>query len=191
MNIRHMMAPLAVTFASLLAGTAEGQTPDSVAFHAGQWGAEFQIGNGFFGAGALHFTSSTHAWLLNFNGSYDHTTRSGIGTPSSSAASMAIDLGTRGYHAFGPRLERLITLGVSFGYSRQSGGGGATTQAIGVGPFVSLGASWLVTPHLGVGAQWRASVSYTHGTASGAATATANDVRVSLGSALLMGQLYF
>jgi hypothetical protein len=189
MNIRHVMAPLAVTAASLLAGPADGQTPDSVPFHAGQWGAEFQIGSGFFGAGALHFTSPTHAWLLDFSAGYDHTSSSL--TPSTSNSVLGLDLGTRAYGSFGPRLERLITLGVVFSYSRQSGGG-VTTQAVGGGPFASLGATWLITPHLGVGAQWRADITYTHGTVSaGGASAKADDLRASLGGMRLMGQLYF
>lgn len=189
MNIRHVMAPLAVSFASLLAGTAEAQTPDLVALHPGQWGAEFQIGNGFFGAGALRFTSPTHAWLLDLSAGYDHTTAPGA--PITNSTVLGLDLGTRAYRSFGRRLERLITFGAVFSYARQRGGG-VTAQSIGGGPFASLGATWLITPHLGVGAQWRADITYTHGTVSFiGGSGKSDDLRVSLGGMRLMGQLYF
>ena len=61
----------------------------------------------------------------------------------------------------------------------------------GIRSFADLGAAWLVTPHLGIGAKWRAAISYTHATASDAFTSAKTDrVHISLGSIELAGQLY-
>jgi hypothetical protein len=177
---------------ALFPRSADAQASDSVVFHRGQWGAEFSIVNGFFGVGALRFSSPTRALLMNISTDYSH--RSGSGTaPSTTGTGVALDLGMRAHHSFGRRLYRLTTFGVFLGYGRQTISTNNTkAETIGVGPFADLGATWLVTPHLGIGARWRASISYTHATVTDASTsATANQVQISLGHIQLAGQLYF
>ncbi|HET9708297.1 MAG TPA: hypothetical protein VFP39_08335 [Gemmatimonadales bacterium] len=191
MYLRHLIVSLAI-IGMALSGSATAQTPDSLRFHRGQWGVEFNIANGFFGAGALHFTSPTHAWLAVLDGEYAHDHASGPLLTSSNATSVAIELGTRGYHSFSPRLYRVSTLGVSLNYSRQTANGGPTLTAEGVGLFGDLGATWLVTPHLGIGARWRASVAYAHGKATVTGSTTTSDiVTLSAATVLLTGQIYF
>jgi hypothetical protein len=143
--------------------------------------------------GALRFSSPTRALLVNISTDYSHTSGSGIAPASTSGIGVAVDLGMRGHHSFGRRVYRLTTFGVFFGYSRQTSSTGNTkVETLGVGPFADLGATWLVTPHLGIGAKWRAAISYTHATASDAFTsAKADQLRISLGSIELAGQLYF
>ena len=181
------------TIASLLGSVTVAQAQDAVAFHPGQWGAEFQIGNGFVGTGALHFSSPTRALLINVGTNYTHASASGAGQGSGNATDVTLDLGTRRYHSFGPHLYRLITFGLSANYQRQSSDlNNATVEAIGGGPFVDLGASWMVTAHLALGARWRAALAYDHVKQDLAGTVTRiNRVSVSLGGLSLAGQLYF
>jgi hypothetical protein len=192
MALRNVIVSF-IAAASLGSGAVAAQASDSVPFHRGQWGAEFNIANGFFGVGALHFTSPTHAWLATLDASYAQNHATGPALASFNAGSAALELGTRSFHAFSRRLQRLTTFGTSFTYSRQTNAGGATFQALGAGVFADLGATWLVTPHLGIGARWRAGASYSHGRVSGGGlpTSTIDSWSVSLGSVLLTGQLYF
>jgi hypothetical protein len=64
-------------------------------------------------------------------------------------------------------------------------------QGIGAGLFGNLGAAWLVTPHLGLGAQWQVSVTYTHTSLSGTGTGKSDAVSLGLGQVSLTGQFYF
>jgi hypothetical protein len=178
--------------AGLLPRNANAQAADSVAFHQGQWGAEFRISGGFFGLGALRFSSPTRALLVDVSTDYNHISGSGVAASSSDVA-VAMDLGMRAHHAFGRRLYRLITFGVSLGYSRQTTSTNNTKlEAFGAGPFVDLGATWLVTPHLGIGAKWGAAISYTHATLSDVInSAKIDQLHFSLGNFGLAGQLYF
>ena len=188
--LRHVIVSLWM-ISMALRGTATAQAPDSLRFHRGEWGVEFNIANGFFGAGALHFTSPTHAWLAALDGEYTHGHASGPLLTSINAGSVALELGTRGYHSFNPRLYRVTSLGALLNYSRQTGSGTSLTSD-GVGLFGDLGATWLVTPHLGLGARWRVSVAYFHGKATGAGGTTMVDaVTLSAATVLLTGQLYF
>jgi hypothetical protein len=129
---------------------------------------------------------------MNISTDYNHSSGSGT-APSTTGTGVAVDLGMRAHHAFGRRLYRLTTFGMFLGYSRQTiSTNNSKTETIGVGPFADLGATWLITPHLGIGAQWRAVISYTHARATGAfGSATANQVQISLGHIQLAGQLYF
>ena len=192
MYLRHVTVGLSI-ISTALSGRATAQAPDSLRFHRGEWGVEFNIANGFFGAGALHFTSPTHAWLAALDGEYTHDHASGPLLQSFNFASVALELGTRGYHSFNPRLYRVTTLGAILNYSRQTAGNGSSTLTTdGIGLFGDLGATWLVTPHLGIGARWRASVAYTHGKATGAGATTVVDAEtVTAATVLLTGQLYF
>jgi hypothetical protein len=112
-RINPMAVSLLLASASLLPGIGHAQAPDSAPFHHGQWGAEFHIANGFFGAGALHFSSPTHAILVDFSTAYSHSSVSG--TASTNAIGAAVDLGTRAYHPFGERLYRSAFLSTTAG----------------------------------------------------------------------------
>lgn len=192
MGSRNVIVTL-VAAASLWSGAAAAQTADSLAFHQRQWGAEFNISGGFFSAGALRFTSPTHAWLVDLGAGYAHNSTNGpAGSTTDNTTTIVAELGSRSYHPFGRRLYRLTTFGVSFNYNRQSTSGGNTFQAAGGGVFGDLGATWLITPHLGVGARWRVAATYVHGSSSTAgATTTGNAVTLSAGTVQLTGQLYF
>jgi hypothetical protein len=191
-QLNHPVCFLFLATAALLPRNANAQAADSVAFHQGQWGAEFRLSGGFFGVGALRFSSPTRALLIDVSSDYNHISGSGAAA-SSSAVGVFVDLGMRAHHAYGRRLYRLITFGVSLGYSRQTTSTNNTKlEAFGAGPFADLGATWLVTPHLGIGAKWRAAISYTHATLSDVInSAKIDQLNFSLGNIALEGQLYF
>lgn len=193
MRFHHSVWSLILATASFLPRVADAQAPDSVAFHQGQWGAEFRILNSFLGLGALRFSSPTRALLLDISADYIHASGSGTAPASTTGIGVAVDLGMRAHHSFGRRLYRLTTFGIFVNYSRQTiSTNNAKLSTFGGGPFVDLGATWLVTPHLGIGAKWRAALFYNHATLTDAVTsAKVDQVGVTLGGIELAGQLYF
>lgn len=125
MDSSRRIALLFLTLGSLLPRFVVAQGADSAMFHRGQWGADFIIGNGFFGAGALRFTSPGHAWLVDIGADYQHTsgTQNGVKNSGNTEAS-SVEAGSRSYHAMNRRLYGLMTLGVSLNYGRSSINGG-------------------------------------------------------------------
>lgn len=196
MPVRNAVAPLCTLVAALVAAAAPAQTPDSVAFHRGQYGADFLIGGGFAAAGALRFSSPTHALLFDLSSSYSHGSEHfGSTAITGSSGNAALRLGTRAYHSLDRRLYRWTTFGLSVSYNRQTNTQDTvsqTTQGVGGGVFANVGATWLVTPHLGIGAQWEVNLTYSHYSGSISSGApTTNVVTVSLARLALTGQLYF
>ena len=182
----------------LLAPALAAQVPDSALFHKGQWGVDFRVGSGFAGVGALHFTSPTHATLLDLSGGYSHVSNTTSPAFRASIANASLSLGSRAYHLIDPHVYRWTTIGLSFLYNRQSVTQGTATQTIkgyGAGVFVNLGGTWLVTPHLGLGAQWQADVAYSHNSTSAPfpnpSPGTSDVVTVELARVALTGQFYF
>ena len=87
-----------------------------------------------------------------------------------------------------------MTLGVDASYRHIFAASAAqpTDNTWAAGLFGDAGASWLVTPHLGLGAAWRLNLSYFHEKASGRGpTGTASGIQLSLNQVRLTGQLYF
>jgi len=84
---------------------------------------------------------------------------------------------------------------LSFLYSRQSATQTTvtqTSQGLGAGAFVNLGGTWLVTPHLGLGAQWQVNLSYIHTKVTAPVTSGTTDVvTFELARVALTGQFYF
>ena len=193
MDFNRRIALLFVTLGSLFPRLVAAQGADSAMFHRGQWGADFIIGNGFFGAGALRFTNPGHAWLVDVGANYQHTSGTTNGANNSgNSETFTVEVGSRSYHAMNRRLYGLTTVGASFNYGRSSINGGPIGRSSGGSLFGDLGAAWFVTPHLGVGARWRAALSYLHlhTTFAGNET-TLNAVGLSLGTVVLTGQLTF
>jgi hypothetical protein len=144
--LRHALMPIAVTGLFLAARATRAQAPDSIAFHRGQWGTEFTTGGGFAAAGLLHFTSLTHALLVDFGANYDHNTSS-VNTHSGTVDAVAatVRLGTRAYRFFDRRLYRFTTLGITGNYQWQRNTQDSLRSAsmgLGGGVFADVGASW-------------------------------------------------
>jgi hypothetical protein len=193
-----LLAPLTSLAFFSLAPALAAQARDSMPFHKGQWGVDFRVGSGFAGVGALHFTSPTRAMLIDVSGAYSHISNTST-TPTppvrGSNVNAALSLGRRAYHLLDPHVYRWTTLGLSFNYDRQSttqGGVTQTGQGLGAGVFANLGATWLVTPHLGLGAQWQVDVTYSHGkVTSSVGTGKFDFVALELARVALTGQFYF
>ena len=196
MHLSHSRAILVVVGLCFLPAAGSAQTSDSVLFHRGQWGTEFSISAGFAAAGLLYFTSPGRAFLVDLGTDYSHDSRTlaGVGA-SSEDVGVVIRLGTRGYRSFGRRLYRLATVGVSFNYSWHTFTQDTlriTSQGVGGGVFADIGATWLVTPHLGLGAKVGVAATYTRATFSSPGGSGSDDrFGVSAGHVALVGQLYF
>jgi hypothetical protein len=188
MPYRRSSIFLVLVFSSLGAAQLSGQAADSIVFHRGQVGADFSVGNGFFGAGLIRFRSPTAALVLDFNGFYSHATGSQPNLDGPATQSQVnLRLGSRHYAVLGSHLRRLLTFGVEGTYMHQTFGAGSSAAITGWGggAFADLGASWFITSHLAVGASWGAAVRYLH--TSGASSR----VTVALNRVALNGQLYF
>lgn len=190
-SLRHLIVSLSIAVPALMGERAIAQSTEPYAFHGGQWGIEFNVAGGFGGAGVLRFTGPAHAWLADLDVSYAHTRADGPNLSGFRGTNGTLDLGSRSYHALGSHVQRLMTFGALFTYTRESNQGNSFTVA-GGGLFADLGASWLVTPHLGIGGRWRVSAVYLHAKASNlAGVSTADNVTLSAGSVALSGQIYF
>ena len=185
---------LAAVVAAIPTASLWGQNPDSAGFHPRQWGVDFNIGNGFVGAGLIHFRSPTQAMVLALSGNVSSSTNTGSVGGGGNVSRINLSLGGRHYRPFAPRLYGYRTLGIEGSYSHAFMGGsfGRTDNAVGGGVFGELGAGWLVTPHLALGAAWQLSADYVHSNeTTGTDTATYNGFSVTLGQVQLRGQLYF
>jgi hypothetical protein len=153
MRLRVASLPL---LACLPASPLTSQVADTALFHRAQWGVDFQFGGGFAGAGAIYFTSPTRAVVFDLTGQYNHSSASGGGQYNT--ANTTLGVGTRAYHYVAANVARWTTFGVSFLYTDQHStqdSSSSVSRGVGGGLFANLGATWLVTPHLGLGAQWQ------------------------------------
>jgi len=178
---------LAAVVAAIFAAPLRGQSSDSSIFHRRQWGADFDISGGFVGAGLIHFASPTRALVLALSGSVSST---GGGNTSQ----LNLSLGARRYHSFTSQLHFYRTFGIDGSFSHSFAGGttGTTTNTWSGGLFGELGAGWLVTPHLALGAAWRLSADYEHSSwTTGAFSGSSDGFFLTLGGVRLTGQLYF
>jgi len=172
------------------------QSPDSLAFRPGQWGAEFHVESGFAGAGALHFTSPTWAWLLDLGARYTRSAAASSGLAASNdALSLSLRIGRRRYAAITHHVAPWTAFGITALYGWQRSTRDTLTargHSIGGGLFGTLGATWFVTPHLGLGAQWGVTALYIYQRDSDSfGDSSYNALSVSLPNMALVGQIYF
>jgi hypothetical protein len=191
-RLRRAILSCLVVGPALLAPAALAQSPDSVAFHRGQWGTEFTIGSGFVAAGLLHFSTPARALLVDVGVNYVHDAiRSDGPTQTEDSYGASLRLGTRTYRSVERRLYRMVTLGITASYDRETVTANTVSHSVGqygLGVFGDIGATWLVTPHLGIGAKLGATLAYSHGTSTGTRT---DQLHLSVGYLTLAGQLYF
>ena len=193
MRISMASALLAIGTLTLPAA-ARAQGDQALGFRAGQWGADFQVAGGFTGAGAIKFTSPTRAWLVDLGSQVVHAsgTQPGIvGSISGTSVNLSVKVGRRMYGTITHRVAPWTAVGVtaSYGWLRSTTD---TVTSFGAGVFGSLGATWLITPHLGVGAQWSLIFNYSHQSTSGSVGTTKdNAINITLPNMALAGQLYF
>ena len=193
MRISMASALLAIGTLTLPAA-ARAQGDQALGFRAGQWGADFQVAGGFTGAGAIKFTSPTRAWLIDLGSQVLHSsTTQPTGNGSGTVINLSVKVGRRMYGTITHRVAPWTAVGLIASYGRERDSGGDTTTSFGAGVFGSLGATWLITPHLGIGAQWSLIFNYSHQSITNPITGTAknNTVNVTLPNMALGGQLYF
>ena len=139
-------------------------------FRAGQWAAQF-TGGSFSSLGVLKFSSASSALVLDVHVGgvhQEHFIRDSLDELGSNA-SISLRVGRRSYRSVADRVVAQHTLGVGVGFdhsvSASPGFGSFSNNGWTAGPFGELGAAYLITPHLAVGAT--GSVSVTYGRSSG------------------------
>lgn len=149
--------------------TAKPSTP----FRRGQWAAQFTVGSNFGSVGFLKFRSPKRALILDLRlqgrhgeRTYEDSTGSHfLGTES--LAATQIRFGWRGYRGGATRIVAHYTFGVLAGLDHDAGTGLGSSSERNTwtgGVFGDLGATYLVTPQLGLGVLGSASLSYSNST---------------------------
>ncbi len=187
--------------------TTAAQAPDTTAFEAGQWGAEIGLEAAFASLGLLRFSTPNRAWIGAVGASIQRT-RSDVQqrgfepdavARSFNDAEIALRLGHRWYRTMSSRVQQHATVGVivlggreragpTFPSSQWYGGGGA---------FVDVGALYMVTPRLSIGAAWSAEASRvrsrgrSEGGLSPPETTTLTSTRILFGQVDIRAALYF
>jgi hypothetical protein len=166
------VAAIAVALCSSSAAAA-AQQADTLPFRKGQWGAEFAASN-FAGIGVLRFTSPKNAWLLDVQGRIRR--ESGDNDDPSTPNIIRDDdfaqvrVGWRRYGVLAPRVVRHLGVGVLASRASADQQVGAFVVSVpflplqshastSIGAFAELGAQWMITPKLSLGASYMASVS--------------------------------
>lgn len=167
-----MRAALVSVAVATTASPLAAQQADTLPFRAGQWGAEFTAAN-FSGVGLLRFSNPHRAWLVDVQG---QVTRQSGGTNSLSSFDVVSDsealqlrLGRRFYAPVAPRVVRHVGVGVLGRYASQDARPGAfavtapfsydeSRTDFSGGVFAEVGAQWMITANLGLGAAWSANL---------------------------------
>lgn len=172
MNMRLLVllpmlaAPLSLTAQD---STARPLTP----FRQGQWAAQFAIGSGFASLGFLKFRSPTRALVFDLRLGGGHRERFFEDSTGSyflgvdSDAFTQVRFGWRGYRGSATKVVAHYTIGVLAGFDHNVGTGlGSSSEGNSWtgGAFGDLGATYLVTPQLGLGVLGSAALSYSSGT---------------------------
>jgi hypothetical protein len=137
---------------------------DSLPFRVGQWGVQF-VGPLTGAFGVLKFRSPSRAWMAEIDLTARHQeTTADSSTSVSVFTTVNVLLGTRTYRPLGSKVVGYHTLGILVGYSHSSQNlfptGRSRTSGWQLGPFLHIGGTYLVTPHLGIGASGQAGIFY-------------------------------
>lgn len=138
--------------------TAQPLPGETLPFRKGQWAAQFWF-FGDAGIGALRFRSPSSAWVVNgsLQAGGDHST-----DRRTTRASASVRAGLRSYRTVVPRIARYHGGGIIADYSHyeseyESDQTEAISRAGGGGLYGELGAEYLITRHLSLGANTSAS----------------------------------
>lgn len=163
--------PLALAAALLLAAApAAAQQGDTsaVPFRPGQWGSQFSFDGQFVSAGFLRFRSPTAAWVVDAGLSIERVSvEDDQVAEDRDLANDAyfLQLGHRGYGPVASRVVSYRGFGVFGSAYRDEQPQFGTPQRLEqtggqAGAFAEIGATWMVTPHLGLGAGAQINASY-------------------------------
>lgn len=200
--------PLALSVPSQL--HAQGFAADSSPFRAGQWGVEFALGN-YASVGLLKFRTPTQALLFDVRASWSRTdverpaSSAQPSLPAANSVRLVTRTGLRRYRPVSATVQSFVTLGLLGEYRRDEGFSSAqvilpdstyrvsipfTNRTIAAGLFAELGAAWMVTPNLSLGAAWNAGASYGR-VRTDSPELTRTSWTLSLGEVGVRGNFYF
>lgn len=163
----HLTLASLVVLTSLLAQQAPSQetqgspnatqppaTADSLPFRRGQWGAEFGIDDGTVGIGVLRFRSPRKAWLIDgaVSAGWSDIESSFGGDDDRTSVFVGLRAGPRSYRPIATGSAGYIGMGLSGGYGWAASAGNRY-RSWDAGAFGELGAIYLVTRRLSLGAQ--------------------------------------
>ncbi len=179
------------------------QSADTTGFRAGQWGAEVGLDAGFSNLGVLRFSAPGRAWL-GVLGARDERISIENEMPDGSSevarswetSELVLRLGHRWYRSIASSVQQHVTVGGLIGGRRRDTEGPFSTgpeRSFGVGVVADIGAIWMVTRRLSLGAAWNAdAIRYrATGGASPAQEYTRSGVELSFGRVDLRAALYF
>lgn len=199
------------SFAVLVAIGLIGVTPDlshgqsfnadASHFRPGQMGVEFGVGGTFTSVGLLRFTDLRRALLFDVQAQLGRRSNgssiAGVSLPDEDAETtylLSTRLGLRRYRAVTENVERFATLGVQAQFSRTSLElrPSFVTETKAGGAFAELGAAWMVTPNLSLGAVWNASLLYASDTRTVLGNETnSSQLLANLGTVAIRANIYF
>ncbi|HVX88389.1 MAG TPA: outer membrane beta-barrel protein [Gemmatimonadales bacterium] len=167
------------------------------AFRAGQWAAQFGISGGFYGIGALRFSSPSTAWVFSANLRAAHNSQDRADL-TSDFYSTGVSAGRRWYRPGAGRVRPFSELGLSAGYTwskTEDAVYDSRQQGYGVGGYGQIGAMVFLAPELSVGAAWIASFGYNHEhyetNGPSSYSSDRSGVSIDAGRLQLVGALYF
>lgn len=188
---------------SAQAAASEGTARDSLPFRPGQWGAEFAVQDFVSSASALRFHTPRQAWVVTLSGN--------VGLAEADRRDERIvraelGLGHRWYRASRDVIAPFVGVGVGAGLvddrlEIQVGSAELPPAVIGNErlfgmAYWEVGAQWLVTPRLALGAAWQLQASLSRSRAERVSASPPSDPPgTSLGlraqPMALRGTLYF
>jgi hypothetical protein len=180
----------------------EAASADTTPFKRGQWALQFGGGANFGSLGALKFTSSRSAWLIDFqvNGSHSvQRVRIAPDTVLESHTSFATATSRFGRRAYQPHhaVASYETVGLLGGFAHSCYGsffaGTNCSNGWTAGAFGEVGAIYLITPHLSLGGAVGLSLAYTRtrNSSPGQPSVSSWSYSGSLGTLSLNTALYF
>lgn len=198
----------ALATSSAGAQSAAASPSDSLPFRAGQWGAEFGLGS-YTSVGFLRFRSPSRAWVGTVAGDYTRQSPDGD-VPDRTSSRFDLTAGHRWFRAVLPDVSQFVSLGGVVGLQRFETGlpssgfpdqGPILTTSSRSSAFAGLvadvGAQWMVTPSLALGAKWGAQAVVGRererlSSGSSASTElTGTSLSLFVGRIAILGTLYF
>jgi hypothetical protein len=197
-TIASLWPPLAASvllLAPSLLVAQESAPRDTVGPQAGQWAAEVGAGTGLSGT-LLRFRSAASAWLLGVDASFAQIRQElpdplggGTRTESSTQVDAFARIGLRQYRTTQGALRPFTSGGLLGGTSRADG-----SRSWAAGIFAELGAAYLFSPHVSLGASGglRASYGETRGDSPlGGPSFRARVISVNASAVQMLGAVYF
>ena len=140
--------------------TSPAAADTSGGFRPGQWGVRFISDGGVYGAGAVYFTSPRSAWLLE---AYLDATYLEQYDASLNAEQATLLGGKRWYGERHGRVRSIVGVGGLAGFGRvHYAGSDESDYSYAVGAYGEVGAAVFFTPHMSLGATWRAMLTATY-----------------------------